>query len=192
MDRRHEATERMNMIFIGERLEGHAFELSLERSALVLSARADQFSDRAPVAYKRRDETVTNLIDDALYVQQTLHVEQIARMLPVQRGTNLAAKELAVRETARFDESLKSLLHTVGAGKIAERKEMAAQGGIHLDLDLGLAALTVELDLHTFLALACLGHAGWREAAFDLYLDPGKRLADRLQRGRPVLEGKVG
>lgn len=188
MNRLHKAIERFDMILIGEWLEGHSFELSLERSALILSARADQLSDRAPVAYQRSDEAVTNLVDQPFCVQQALHVEQIARMLPVQRGTNLSAEKLTVREASRLDERLKPLLHLVRTWQVAEGKEMAAQGGINLHLDLGLAALAVELDLHPFLALACLGHAGRWQAAFDVRLDPGESLTDRAQGLGPVVD----
>ncbi|MGF7204834.1 hypothetical protein GGQ82_003922 [Sphingobium olei] len=64
MNRLHKAIERFDMIVVGEWLEGHSFELSLERGALVLSARADQLSDRAPVAYESCDDTVTNLVNE--------------------------------------------------------------------------------------------------------------------------------
>jgi hypothetical protein len=62
--RPHKAPERFDMILVGEWLEGHSFELRLERGALILSARADQFSDRAPVAYESCDDAVTNLVNE--------------------------------------------------------------------------------------------------------------------------------
>ena len=93
--RLHKAIERLNMIIVSERLEGHPLELSLECVALVLSARADKLSDRTPVAYKGGNEAVANLVNEPFLVEQASHIEEIARMLPVKRGTDLAAEKLA-------------------------------------------------------------------------------------------------
>ena len=152
-------------------------EPGIGKSVLVDGFRAVAFAEGLP-----------QLIVHAFIGQEVAHVEQIARVLPVERGTNLPTEKLAVREASRLDECLKPLLHLVRTWQVAEGKEMAAQGGIDLHLDLGLAALAVELDLHPFLALACLGHAGRWQAAFDVRLDPGESLTDRAQGLGPVVD----
>ena len=84
------------MIFITERLEGHSLELRLEGRTLVLALRLDKFSDRTSMTYQTGDETVADLVNESFAVQQPLHVEQVARMLPIECGADLAAKKLAV------------------------------------------------------------------------------------------------
>ena len=83
-------------------------------------------------------------------------------------------------------------LHLFGASEVAHRQEVAAKGGVDLDLHLRPGALAVEFHLHSFRALWRLGDTGPRQAPLDLGPYARQGFADCIERLRPVMDGKIG
>ena len=86
-----EADERVPVFLIGEGRIGHAGELLVEDVLVVLQRRIEKFVERTVVSEGQGEEPRLDLFGYRTGLVELRNVEEIARMLPVQRRTELPA-----------------------------------------------------------------------------------------------------
>jgi len=112
----------------------HRGELGVEDLPQVLAGGIEDFVHRTVVADELDQESLPDFRCHPSVVQQMLDVEEVARMLAVQRRAYLAAEELRLRDGPRLDRDLEDVARPLG--ELARRRRIhgAPHDGVRLDL----------------------------------------------------------
>ena len=86
-----ETDEHVLVLLIGEGSVGHAGELLVEDVLVVLKRWIEKLVERAVVTEGQSEEPRLDFIRDRACLVELRHVEEIPRMLPVQRRAKLPA-----------------------------------------------------------------------------------------------------
>ena len=86
-----EADERVLVLLIGEGRIGHAGELLVEDVLVILQRRIEKFVERTVVTEGQGEEPRLDFVRDYACLVELRHIEEIPRMLPVQRRAKLPA-----------------------------------------------------------------------------------------------------
>ena len=131
------ALEGLAMLGVCERRVGHAFELLFEDRLVILQDRIEKFVKGAVVAERERKESVFDFVRDFIPLEELRDVEEVSRMLPVERGAELAAVEFGTRKNGHLRYA-EELLRRRAVGELACREDRSAQDVVRLDLDDGV------------------------------------------------------
>ena len=134
------------MLVIRERNVAHAGELRGERFRLVEHVRREYLVQRTVVSERQCDKAAFHVIDSPAPAEELRHVEEIARMLPVQRRTALAAVQLGTREDLHFRGSPDEFGHLGREFDLPSRIDRAAQYEIGFNLDFRSIRKTCHLE----------------------------------------------
>ncbi len=137
---------------------------------------------------KVNHECAAQIVADAFVRQQQHHVEQIARVLPVERGDQLAAVEIGKGDDRHDDEAPERRFHRLRDGAHIRRIDRTAQNGIRFDLYLRGACLDDQLG-RVGAARADYARAG--DHFLGVVGDPGERRCDIGERFRPRFEREI-
>ena len=129
--------EGLAMLGVCERRVGHAFELLFEDRLVILQDRIEKFVKGAVVAECERKKSVFDFCRDFMPLEELRNVEEISRMLSVERGAELAAVEFGTRKNGHLRHSEESLCRMT-VGELACRKDRSAQDVVRLDFDDGV------------------------------------------------------
>lgn len=104
-----EADECVLVLLIGEGGIGHAGKLLVEDVLVVLKRRIEKLMERAVVAESQGEEPRLDFVRDRACLVELRHVEEIPRMLPVQRRAKLSAVQFRAGKDVDFRLAEKGL-----------------------------------------------------------------------------------
>ena len=104
-----EAGERVLVFLIGEGGIGHAGELLVEDVLVILQRRIEKLVKRAVMAESQGEEPRPDFVRDRACLVELRHVEEIPRMLPVQRRAKFPAVQFRPGKDVDFGLAEKGL-----------------------------------------------------------------------------------
>ena len=182
---------RLQEVIEADRLVHHALEAPPVFGRNIEPLRRENFGHRPVMAQQVDDEGLAQRVVDAFICQQVAHVEQVARVLAVERRHDLAGVEIRKVDERHFGEP--ELLFDLGRDALdCGLIDTAAQ--YRRDLDLDLRVVGPEYQLGRAVLAFGLARIDLRAAnAFrDRVRDPFHPCIDRLQRCCAIRDGHVG
>ena len=130
-------TKCLAMLGVGERHIRHTDELLLENRLAVLQNRVKEFVQGPVVAERKREKSVFDFFRDFVPTEELRDIEEVPRVLAIQRGAELASVEFGARENGHLRQAEKPL-RDWAVGKAAHGEYRSAQNIVRLDLDDGV------------------------------------------------------
>src|SRR5258707_11494859 len=136
------------------------------------------------------DEGLAQIVVNSFMREQVTHIEQVPRMLPVERGHDLAGVKISEADDGHFSEPeffLDARRYRPDGGLVDATAEHRR------DLDLDLCAIGADVQLSNVFSVLGRARADMSAGnpALEMFLDTMQRGIDLLQRGLPIRDRDV-